>query len=220
MELGEQIRATLQKDGIGMARKTFGEENVANELKKDFGLVKEIFYREDISSFDACIFSYLPSEVTHFFEQEIIDFQVDRIMREQPDASREDVIASVKKDISTGVIRKEYTEKGGMYKDLYAGVDYAKAKYGKENVEAILQASPELKQNLQYFGRINETVVLKDTQVTETREDDISLVEYGKKSYQNFGRKIAAKLKETVSALKSRFLSKDKDKTEDLTNGR
>ena len=35
MELGEQIRATLQKDGIGMARKTFGEENVANELKKE-----------------------------------------------------------------------------------------------------------------------------------------------------------------------------------------
>ena len=74
MGLGEQIRATLQKDGIGMTRKTFGEENVANELKKDFSLVKEILSRQDISSFDACIFSYLPSEVTRFFEQEIIDY--------------------------------------------------------------------------------------------------------------------------------------------------
>lgn len=52
----------------------------------------------------------------------------------------------------------------------------------------------------------------------ETESKDIELVEYGKKSYQHFGNRIAKRIRETVRALKSRFFSKDK--TEDLTNGR
>lgn len=53
-----------------------------------------------------------------------------------------------------------------------------------------------------------------------TEEEIVSLTELGEKSYKHFGSRIAEKLKEAVNALKSRFFSKDKDKTDDLTNGR
>ena len=52
------------------------------------------------------------------------------------------------------------------------------------------------------------------------REEQVSLTEIGEKSYQHFGSKIAEKLKETVGVLRSKFLSKDKDRTEDFTNER
>ena len=66
---------------------------------------------------------------------------------------------------------------------------------------------------------------LEDTQFSDTHESirverAVSLTELGKKSYQHFGRRIVDKLKQTINALKSKFLSKDKNKTEDLTNGR
>lgn len=54
----------------------------------------------------------------------------------------------------------------------------------------------------------------------EKEEESISLTKLGEKSYKHFGSRIAEKLKVTVNALKSRFFSKDKGKTEDLTNGR
>lgn len=48
----------------------------------------------------------------------------------------------------------------------------------------------------------------------EKNQENVSLIEIGKKSYQHFGNKIAEKLKVTVEALKSRIFLKDNTKTE------
>lgn len=49
---------------------------------------------------------------------------------------------------------------------------------------------------------------------TRKKDQEISLTNLGKKSYQHFGSKVAQRLKEIVNSLKNRFLSKD-TKTEE-----
>ena len=63
-----------------------------------------------------------------------------------------------------------------------------------------------------------EEVDYPDTQANTMQE--FSLTELGKKSYQHFGIRIAEKLKETMSKLKSRFLSKNQNKSSDLDTSR
>lgn len=67
-------------------------------------------------------------------------------------------------------------------------------------------------------GEIDKSII--DETNRQKQNKMISLMALGQKSYQHFGNRIAEKLKETVGILKTKFLEKNNDRTEDLTNGR
>lgn len=68
--------------------------------------------------------------------------------------------------------------------------------------------------------QIEELMRQPQEQEQELEDTSVSLTELGKKSYQHFGRKIAEKLKGTIDMLKSKFFSKDKEKSTDTYTAR
>ena len=148
------IREVIQKEGLKAAKNKFKIEDITSELKKDFGLVKEVLTVQTSMLFEYSIFQLLPSEVTHFFEKEIIEFEVERTLQENPTTNKEDALKDVKSRFNRALVRKEYSEKSALYDDLYWGMEFANKKYGEEKVEAIIEADPKLKRNLIQYGRI------------------------------------------------------------------
>lgn len=168
MELkNDSIREAIKKEGIGSTEEKFGTDVVTNELKKDFELIKEIIGGQPTSAFEYCIFRLVPLEASILYEKQILEFQTDRVMQENPTANREEVLATLKKYFDRSIVRQEYTEKSIVYNDLYLGIEFANNKYGEDNIQAILNADPRLKQNLIDFGRIKE-----DEQTVEQTADE------------------------------------------------
>ena len=89
------IREVIQKEGLKAAKNKFKIEDITSELKKDFGLVKEVLTVQTSMLFEYSIFQLLPSEVTHFFEKEIIEFEVERTLQENPTTNKEDALKDV-----------------------------------------------------------------------------------------------------------------------------
>ena len=174
MELkNDSIREVIQKEGIKSAKSKFKIEDVTNELKNDFELVKEILEAQPSSAFEYCICEVLPSEVSHFFEKDIIEFQANRVMQDLPNANREDIIKEIRKDFDKSIIRKEYTEKGEAYQALYRRMEFIVEKYGQEKVDAFLNAEdPKLRQNLIEWGRIKGEVEVENQVVEEPKVEE------------------------------------------------
>jgi len=178
MELkNDSIREVIKKEGIGSAEDKFGKELLTSELKKDFELVKEILEKQPSSAFDYSIYRLLPLEVSRFFEKDILEFAVNRIMQENPTANRENVSKIIKKDYDKSIVRREYFDKSAFYNELYLGIDYANEKYGKDKIDAILKADPKLRQNLVDFGRIQDKEETATVEVEQLLEEEAISVE-------------------------------------------
>lgn len=179
MELkNDSIREVIQKEGIKSAKDKFGTEVVTNELKKDFELVREILSSQPSSAFNYYIYEIIPSEVSHFFEKDIIEFHANRLMQELPNANKEDIIKNIRNDFDKSIIRREYIEKGDAYQALYRRMEFVIEKYGQEKVDAFLKTEdPKLRQNLIEWGQIKEELVAEESQVEEPKTEESQIEE-------------------------------------------